>query len=512
MAALKKPLAKSRGDRVIAFIERYCIVPDGNLLGKPMRLLDFQKRFIRDLYDNPAGTRRAYLSIARKNGKTGLIAALVLAHLVGPEAVENTQIISGARSREQAAVVFELASKMVRMSRELSAIVRVVPSGKRLIGLAVGTEYRAISAEAGTAHGLSPVLAILDEVGQVKGPKDGFIEAIETSQGAHERPLLIAISTQAASDADLFSLWLDEAEKAPQPSVISHVYRAPDECALDDRESWRAANPALGVFRSLEDMEVHAARAMAAPVNEASFRWLFLNQRVEGEAPFVSRSIWMACNGPAEIPDGARVWGGLDLSIRNDLTAFVLIGNVDGVWHVKPQFWLPDADLASKEAKDGARYREWRDAGRLHTVPGNVIDYDFVVPHLREAFERYDVQSIAFDRWRMNDMRAALNRAGAPHDMLDRFIEFGQGFQSMSPALEALLGDVLAKRLAHGGNPLLTWCAANARVERDPAGNIKLTKKRLTGRIDGMVALAMAVGARPKELEIDTADAGVLFL
>jgi phage terminase large subunit-like protein len=204
----------TRSTKVIQFIEKFCLTPEGADVGKPLKLLPFQKRFIKDIYDNPAGTSRAYLSVARKNGKSALIAAILLAHIAGPEARTNSQIISGARSRDQASLVFKLAEKMVRLSPLLSQLIKVVPSQKSLIGLARNVEYKAISAEAGTAHGLSPVLAILDEVGQVRGPTDAFVEAIETAQGAHADPLLIAISTQAATDGDLFSVWLDDAQTA----------------------------------------------------------------------------------------------------------------------------------------------------------------------------------------------------------------------------------------------------------------------------------------------------------
>lgn len=176
----------TRGKKVCAFIEKFCLIPEGQHVAQPLKLQPFQRKFILDVYDNPAGTSRAYLSVARKNGKSALIAAILLAHIVGPEAKLNSQIVSGARSRDQAALVFKLAEKMVRLSPELSKIIRVVPSSKMLIGLVMNVEYKAISAEAGTAHGLSPVLAILDEVGQVRGPQDSFIEAIETAQGAHE--------------------------------------------------------------------------------------------------------------------------------------------------------------------------------------------------------------------------------------------------------------------------------------------------------------------------------------
>ena len=165
----------TRGEKVCAFIERYCLVPEGKLVGKPLKLMKFQRDFIKGIYDNKHGTSPAYLSVARKNGKSALIAGILLAHIVGPEARQNSQIISGARSRDQASLVFRLAEKMVRLSPKLSSLVKIIPSQKSLIGLALNVEYKAISAEAGTAHGLSPVLAILDEVGQVRGQQDAFI-------------------------------------------------------------------------------------------------------------------------------------------------------------------------------------------------------------------------------------------------------------------------------------------------------------------------------------------------
>lgn len=155
-----KPL--TRGQRVIAFIERYLKVPEGEFVGQPMLLEPFQKQFILAVYDNKGKTRRAYLSIARKNGKSGLIAGILLAHIVGPEAKLNTQIVSGAMSREQAALVFSLACKIINLSPEIIPLVRIVPSGKKLIGLARNVEYRALAADGRTAHGLSPSLAILD--------------------------------------------------------------------------------------------------------------------------------------------------------------------------------------------------------------------------------------------------------------------------------------------------------------------------------------------------------------
>lgn len=309
-----------------------------------MKLEPFQRRFVLDIYDNPAGTHTAILSIARKNGKTALIAALLLCHLAGPEAVMNSQIVSGAQSKEQAAIVFELAAKMVAMSPNLASLIRVQPSGKRLIGLRKNVLYRALSAEGKTAHGLSPVLAILDEVGQVVGPTDDFVSAITSAQGAYTNPLLITISTQAPTANDLLSTWIDAQKNAPDPRVVCHVYAAPDDCALDDRAAWAAANPAMGVFRSLADIEKQCKAAMEMPANEPAYRNLVLNMRVEADSPFVSRTTWVS-NGesPGDKPNG-KVWCGLDLSSVADLTAFVAVDEKGGVF---PTFWLPKEGLLS---------------------------------------------------------------------------------------------------------------------------------------------------------------------
>ncbi|WP_313349798.1 terminase large subunit [Paracoccus sp. (in: a-proteobacteria)] len=498
----------TRGERVIAFIERHICVPEGRHVGKPLVLMEFQRRFIKAVYDNPHGTRRAYLSIGRKNGKSALIAAMALAHIVGPEAKMNSQIVSGAGSQKQAALVFKLMQKMVMFSSVLrrKSVTRIVPSQKQIIGVKMNVEYVALSAEAGTAHGLSPILAILDETGQVKGPEDDFIEAIETSQGAYDKPLLIAISTQAATDNDLYSRWLDDAETSQDPTIVSHVYTAPKDCEVLDREAWRAANPAMGEFRSIEDIEALALRADRLPSEENKFRWLFLNQRIEATAPFVSRKSWQACGGPVlPLVSGAVVFGGLDLSEVSDLTALVLVSPVqDGLltpvqtqWHVHPTFWLPGQGLREKSKADRVPYDEWHKAGHLQATHGPTVDYEFVAAHLWDVAQRYDVRKIAFDRWNWRHLKPWLLKAGFSEAQLEGdtaiFEPLGQGFQSMSPALRDLESAILNGGIVHGGHPVLEMCANNAVVQMDPAGNRKLAKHKSRGRIDGMVALAMAM-------------------
>lgn len=498
----------SRAARIINFIERYCVTPEGAHVGRPLVLADFQKDFIRQVYGNPAGTRRAILSIARKNGKSGLIAGLLLAHLVGPEAQQNSQIVSGAMSRDQAALVFNLACKMIQQSPKLAPLVRIIPSGKRLIGLPLNVEYKALAADGKTAHGLSPVLAILDEIGQVRGPQSDFIDAITTSQGAHENPLLIAISTQAASDADLLSQWIDDAKRSDDPRIVAHVYAAPEGCDLMDESAWRAANPALGIFRSLDDLREQMAQAVRMPSMQNSALNLLLNLRVSTESPFISPDVWKACAGGVSNFGQSPVFAGLDLSARTDLTALVLVGqDDDGVWQVQSHFWTPEQGLQDRARRDRAPYDVWVKQGFMRTTPGRTVDFGHVAADMLEILDGVDVQAIAFDRWRINELRRELDKLGAELPL----VEHGQGFRDMAGALDALEAELLNQRINHGGHPVLTMCAANATTVRDPAGNRKLDKSRATGRIDGMQALAMAMGAASRA-EASTAYQGDGFM
>lgn len=482
------------------FVETYCKIPEGSLVGKNIQLAAFQERFFYAVYDNKHGTRRAYLSIARKNSKTATIACIVLIHLVGPEALLNANIQSGAQSREQAAQVYNYASKIVQLSPELSGIVRIIPSSKRLVGLPMNVEYRAMSAEAKTAHGGSPSLAVLDEVGQIRGPQDDFVDAITTSQGAHENPLLIAISTQSANDADLFSQWIDDAEKSDDPHIVSHIYAAPKECELMDRKAWAAANPALGLFRSEKDMEEQMKQAARMPSAENTARNLLLNQRVSTVTPFISKNVWDANAGRVVDFGDTKVWAGLDLSARTDLTALVIIGKVAGVWHVVSHFWTPEQGLFDRAKRDRQPYDVWAKQDYLHTTPGATVDYEFVAQDMAAILADLNVQSIAYDRWRISLLQKEFDTLGIDLPL----VEWGQGFKDMAPAIDALEAELLNGRVAHGNQPVLTMCAANAVISRDAAGSRKLDKHKATGRIDGLQAMAMAFGAAGREQEEET--------
>lgn len=480
------------GEKICYFAENYCLVPEGSHLGQPIRLMPFQEKFIIAIYDNPHGTRKAYLSIARKNGKTALIAILLLAHMVGPARSPNSQIISGAMSRDQASLVHSLASKMINLNPKLSALLAITPSAKKITSLTTGIEFRAIAADGKTAHGLSPVVAILDEIGQVTGPNSEFVDAITTSQGAHDAPLLIAISTSSASDSDLFSLWIDDAIRSADPHTICHVYSADPGCDLADRSQWLKANPALGKFRSIKDMETQIENAIRMPSEESKVRKLLLNQRITHKTLWIAPSLWKEANKPIDLTLFYRkpVHLGLDLSFKSDLTAAVAaVADDAGEVHVRPFVFIPSDGLEEKAKRDRAPYDLWVRQGYLIPVPGRTIDYHYVANYLKTELETMLIASINFDRWQIEAFRqAAINEGLEP----ELWQPVGQGFKDFSPRIDAMETALLKGRIRHDGHPLLAMAASNAVAVMDKAGNKKLDKSATSQRIDPIVATVMA--------------------
>lgn len=503
-----------RSDKVIAFLEQL-VVPSGVGKGSPFRLEDFQKDFIRNVYD-PVDSdghrkiRRALLSIARKNGKTALSAGLVLCHLVGPESTLNGEVLSAASDREQAGIIYKMAKQMVELCPELSQLCKCIDSIKRIVCYHNGSFYQSLAADAHRQHGGNPHFVIYDELAQAKNRE--LYDVLTTSFGAQEEGLFLAISTQSNDPASVMSEMADDAINQRRgllddPYFYGIVYAVPDDTE-DEKvdiwtpDVWQLANPALGKFRVLKDFEALAHKAQRSPSAEASFRNLYLNQRVDGTQAFVNSMDWRACEW--DVPDeeliGKPCYGGLDLSARNDLSCFGLIFDLGDRYAVRLRFWAPAEEIEAKERKDGARYREWAQRGYMTLTPGRTIDLEYVVPECVAMAQKFRMRHCAFDRWRIDGFKKILEENGVREKDF-HLLNFGQGFKDMSPAIDNLEDYIINHRLGHGGNPVLTYCIANVRLVADPVGNRKFDKRKLTRRIDGAVTLAMAVGAKDKPVE-----------
>ncbi len=503
----------TRAEKMIAFIETLR-TPDGEGVGRPFVLRGWQKAIIREVYDAEDAegrrvARQAVLSMARKNGKTALVAGLCLAHLCGPEAVRNGQLYSVAYDREQASVLFKLMTAMIYMDEELCERLNVIESRKKLIDPVSGSEFTALSSETKGKHGKSSSFIVFDELAQFGADRELY-DVMMTSRGAHAEPLVWCISTQAVNDAAVLSELVDYGLKVNRgeiddPKFKVFLFSVPMDADPWEESNWPMANPALGDFRSLEEMRDTAEKAKRMPAAEAAFRNLYLNQRVDGAAHFITPDVWARSGGEpdASLFEERPVYGGLDLSGKNDLTALVLTTqDGEGRRHVLPLFWTPEEGIRDRADRDRVPYDAWAREGFLLTTPGRTIDYRFVAHEIVKLHAVMDIAGLKFDRWRIDDMVRALREEGveawiegrdAPVAGGLRLIPHGQGFRDMNPAVETL-EDVLAEgAMRHGMHPVLTMCASNVRVQRDRSGNRKFDKIKSTGRIDGIVALAMAL-------------------
>lgn len=511
-----------RSTRVIDFIETLRI-PEGMHQGRQFVLRPWQRDIITPVYapvdDNGNRVvRKAIYSISKKNGKTPLIAGIGLAHLVGPEAKRNEQLYSAAYERDQAAITFRYMKQMIEMDEELSDLLNIKTATKEIENRSSGSMFKALSSEAKSKHGIGPALLIFDELAQF-GANREFYDTLIQGRGAHIEPLLWIISTQAADDLAVLSQEIDYAQKYGEtdPTVKLFFFTTPPDADLMDRDAWKLSNPALGDFLSDADMLEAARTANAMPSSESGFRNLRLNQRTSSTERFMPKTIWDDNNSEPDEESlyKGKVTAGLDLSGKNDLSALVLDGYHKRIHHVFPYFWTPLDGLKNREKRDKAPYTLWVKEGHLIAKPGKTINYRWVARQIQEIHAKYHIDELRFDRWRIDDLIRELNSIGCTTYIKDKedppdddalcMVLFGQGFKSMTPAIEAVEDIFVSGVARHGGHPVLTMCASNAVIIKDDAGGRKFTKSKSTGRIDGMVALGMAMSGA--ELPGDNPDA-----
>lgn len=527
---------KTRAERVIQFIETLTI-PEGKHEGKPFILRPWQKGIIYRIYapmwaDGFRVVRKAIYSVAKKNGKTPLVAAIILCHLIGPESKRNEQIYSAAYEKEQAGLTFEYMSKMIEYDQELTDITNVLATKKQIKGLLTGSKYSALSAEAKSKHGISPALLIFDELAQFEADRR-YYDALIQGFGAHAEPLMLIISTQAENDQAILSEEIDYAlgEGKDDPTVELFLFTTPEKDSdgniyeLTNMEAAKLSNPALGDFLDSRDFMGLAKMAIYMPSSEPGFRNLRLNQRVAATSRFMALGIW---NDNSALPSldalsKGRITAGLDLSGKNDLSSLVLDAFWEKEHHLFAYFWKPGDMIMAHKKKDRVPYDTWVKQGLIEATPGKVIDYEYIALKVQELHVLHHISELRFDRWRIEDFQKALDKVGCESHIKGKeepesdeslcLVPHGQGYKDMNPAIESVEDIFTESRARHGGNAVLTMCVSNTVVEKDPAGNRKFEKHKSTGRIDGTVAMAMSMnGAELPDTEDNKSQPMPVFL
>jgi phage terminase large subunit-like protein len=492
--AIARPSAQAR--RTIDLINRLTHTK-GPFAGQPFDLRPWQRRIVQQLFTTrPDGLRQyrtCLLMLPRKNGKTELAAALAIYFLLF-DGEHGGEVYSAAADRDQASLVFNAAAAMIRQAPELLAVVEIIDSQKRIVHRASGSFYRAISAEAYSKHGFNASVVIYDELHAA--PNRDLWDVLSTSQGARAQPLLMAITTAGYDRHSILWELYAHGKKVQErptldPTFLPILYEAPADADWTAPATWRGANPALGDFRSLEEMATMCARAREIPAQENNFRRLYLNQWTEQAARWIQMPAWDACQTPKRGPQallGRRCYVGMDLSTTTDLTALVAVFPDELGFDVLARFFVPEERIRERSRRDHVPYDEWARQGVLTSTPGAVVDYDVLRQVLRQWAAEFSLQMVAFDPWNATDLVTRLQQ----QDGL-KVSSMRQGFASLSAPTKSLEQAILSRRLRHDGHPVLRWNISNVAVETDSAGNLRPNKNISTERIDGVVALIMAV-------------------
>ncbi len=490
---------KAAADYAVGFIECLCHTK-GTWAGKPFELIDWQERIIRDIFGilKPNGYRQfntAYVELPKKQGKSELAAAVALLLCCG-DGEERAEVYGCAADRQQASIVFEVAADMVRMCPALGKRVKILASQKRMVYLPTNSFYQVLSAEAYSKHGFNIHGVVFDEL-HTQPNRKLFDVMTKGSGDARMQPLYFLITT---AGTDTQSICYETHQKAKDilegrkidSTFYPVIYGAKEDEDWTDPEVWKRSNPSLGITVGIDKVQAACDSARQNPAEENSFRQLRLNQWVKQSVRWMPMDKWDACAAPvdAEALKGRVCYGGLDLSSTTDVTAFVLVfppAEEDEPFAVLPYFWIPEENLELRVRRDHVPYDVWQKQGFLMTTEGNVVHYGFIEKFIEELGEKYNIREIAFDRWGAVQMVQNLEGMGFT------VVPFGQGFKDMSPPTKELMKLTLEKKIAHGGHPVMRWMADNIFIRTDPAGNIKADKEKSTERIDGVIALIMAL-------------------
>ena len=489
--------SKEWAERYCRFIEKLPHV-EGEWDSPTLKLDPSQVFFIVQLFGfrNSDGTRRfttALYAIARKNGKSTLAAAIMLAMYclepgIGPK------LFSAATTGDQARVVWDIAKRMVEREPDLRSAYQIEAFANTIPRYDVGGVFKAINAKASTQDGLNPSALSFDELHAHK-TRDLF-DVLRSAVGARRDPMFLYTTTEGYETP---GPWPEIRKFAQQilEGVVAADHFLVAFYALDDGDDdfdervWIKANPLIQQNPSLlKKIREAALEAKHQPGAMAEFRIKRLNRPASSAEGFIDLLRWKKCSGPVDLEALKAVpcWAGLDLASTRDMAAWRLVWIVDGVLLTWGRYWVPADAVHQRTQRATVTYQAWVTAGHVRMTEGDVVDYRVIRDDVIEDCQRFNVQQAAFDPWNATQTVQELQEAGIT------MVEFIQGPKSFHPAMQSLESYYIAGKLKHGGNPVLTWNAANLVARRDVNMNMAPDKKRSADKIDGMVALLMATG------------------
>ena len=486
---------REAAERAVNFFPDVLMLTSGKTAGQRFTPQQWQADYIATLFgwQRPDGTRRyreSLFAVPRKNGKTETGAGIALYGLFCDNE-QAAQVYSAACNRDQASLVFEPASRMVERAPVLVARSKVVESKKRIVYYKTASYYSALSADAASAHGKSPHMVLFDELHTQ--PSDKLYEGLKTGMGFRRQPLFVNMTTAGTDRHSLcWDVWTHARRVrdgiSRDPSFLPLIYELQEGEDWKDESVWRRVNPNLDVTVTMQFLRDEFERASSSPRYENSFRNLYLNEWTQQAVRWLPMDAWDECGD--QMPDlaGQQCYAGLDLSSTTDISALVLaFPQQNGPTWFLPHFWIPAESCERRSKRDRVPYAEWAKAGYVTLTEGEAVDYDIIRRDIHQLAERYWFQELRIDPWNATQLATQLQGDGLP------VVFMRQGYASVSGPAKELEKALVRREIRHPHNPCFTWMAGNVAVERDPADNIKPSKKHSTERIDGIAAAVMAM-------------------
>ncbi len=502
---------KAKAKQAVEFIQLLTHTK-GKWAGSHFELLPWQKNLVDTLYgqvkaDGNRQYRFCYLEIPKKNGKSELGAAIGLKQLVADKE-PGAEVYSAAGDRHQAAIIFNVAAAMVRSNEVLSERLKVLDSIKRIVDYQTESFYQVLSSETATKHGLNPSTVLFDEI-HSQPNRELWDVLTDGTDYARSQQLVVVMTTAGVFDVESIGWEVHEYARQVKAGIIEDpqwlpiMYCAEKDCDWKDRKIWKANNPSLGHIFEMDKLEQDLKTIENNPAKLNNFKRFRLNIWVSSVDKWLPMEDWDLCD--KKIPEdkllGQKCFGGLDLSSKIDMTAFVLLfppNETTKKWAIIPRFYMPQDGLAERARTDRVPYEMWAEAGLITLTPGNVIDYEFILEDVQKDAFKFDVQKIAYDPF---SAQQVANELVDEHGI--EMVEFRQGWKSFTEPTNELLSMTKKHQFAHGGNPVLRWNADNLQVKTGSSANIQPMKSKYYGRIDGMIGLIMSLGlatlARPEK-------------
>lgn len=516
--------SKKRADRVVKFIEKVTVHTKGTWSRKPFKLADWQQGsafykedrgwdldgIVRPLFgavvqDEMFGVVRcfqmAWIELARKNGKSELMAALGL-YLLIADGEESAEVYSAASDKDQAAQVFNVARDMVRLSKPLKSLedkgdIVIIDSRKTIYYQPTRSVYRVVASDAVGNLGANPSAILFDEV--LAQPDEKLWDYLRQGFGTRAQPLLIAVTT-AGNDSTSFCYREHEfsLKVADNPDLDPHrfVYMAfvDEEADWTDQDLWPEANPGLGEFLNPNTLigEFTEVLNKGDLSQIANFRQFRLNQWQKSANRWLDMLVWDASD--AENPwdesvlEGLNGWGGLDLSETFDLTAWVMVFRDEDRVYVLPRFWITRKALETRHQKLKAAMLNWQEAGLITIFESDVIDYQTVLTDILRDLETFNVTVIGYDQYQAPQI---VQKIESKTDVV--CIKIPQSTTRLNAGSKELTRLMGQHKLALNQNPVMRWNADNAAYKQDSDGNIKPSKQDSNGKIDGISAMVNAL-------------------